>query len=168
VAHKKVTVVRKISRKGLANPLTLSGSIVIDGVVSSIHSEESGFEGSDAGWIYLSDIKISHWHTLMHFTHAPHRIMCGSFVTCTEKLTEDGLVPFHQYLYYLHDAAEQKQSVVLVVLILMLLVSQTAFFLVLELLMQYAVVIKFAVTCFVVGKWIASKSFEKKTKAKVV
>jgi hypothetical protein len=44
----KVTVIRKIMRKGIANPLTLSGSIVVDGVVSSIHSEESGFKGSSA------------------------------------------------------------------------------------------------------------------------
>jgi hypothetical protein len=68
----KVTVIRKISRKGIANPLTLSGSIVVDGVVSSIHSEESGFEGSDAGWIYLSGIKISNgipWCiSFMHLT----------------------------------------------------------------------------------------------------
>lgn len=162
----KVTAIRKISRKGLANPVTLSGSIVVDGIVSSVHSEESGFEGSDAGWIYLSGVKIVHWHTLMHFIHAPHRIVCGRFMACTEKLTEDGFVPFHQYLTNLHDTAEQKQSVVLSVLILMLVVAQTAFFSVLELLMQHAVVITFAVTCFIVGNWMASASFVKKAKAK--
>jgi hypothetical protein len=165
----QVALIRKISRKGLANPLTLSGTIVVDGVVSSIHSEESGFKGSYPGWIYLSGIKISHWHSLVHFLHAPHRIVCERFMTCTEELTEDGLVPFDQYLVNLHVAAEKKQSVALSVLILLLLVAQTALFSMLELLIQHADVIKFvvAVACFVVGKGIVSKSFSKKTYAKV-
>jgi hypothetical protein len=160
----KVTAIRKISRKGLANPLTLSGSIVVDGIVSSIHSEESGFEGSDAGWIYLSGIKIAHWHTLVHFIHAPHRIVCGRFMTCTEKLTEDGLVPFDQYLVNIHVAAEEKQSVVFSVFVLLLLVTQTIVFSALELLLQHAVAISLAAVCFMIGNWFVSKKFGNKAK----
>jgi hypothetical protein len=154
----KVTSVRKISRKGLANPLTLSGSIVVDGIVSSIHNEESGFEGNDAGWIYLAGLRIAHWHTLMHFIHAPHRIICGIFMMCTETLTEDGLVLFHQYLVSIHAAAEETQSVVFSVLVLLLLVAQTIVFSVLELLLQHAAEITLAAMCFVIGKWFVSKT----------
>jgi hypothetical protein len=154
----KVTSVDKISRKGLVNPLTLSGSIVVDGIVSSIHSEESGFEGNDACWIYLAGFRIARWHSLVHFIHAPHRIICGRFMMCTETLTEDGLVPFDQYLVNIHAAAEEKQSVFFSVLVLLLLVTQTIVFSVLELLLQhYAVVIMLGVMCFMVGKWFVSK-----------
>jgi hypothetical protein len=154
----KVTFVGTISRKGLANPLTLSGSIVVDGIVSSIHSEEYGFEGNDAGWIYLAGLRIAHWHTLTHFAHAPHRIICGRFMMCTETLTEDGLVPFGQYLVNIHAAAEEKQSVVFSVLVLLLLVTQTIAFSVLELLLQHAVVIMLGVMCFMIGKWFVLKN----------
>jgi hypothetical protein len=156
----KVTSVDKISRKGLVNPLTLSGSIVVDGIVSSIHSEESGFEGNDAGWIYLAGFKIAHWHTLVHFIHAPHRIICGRLMMCTETLTEDGLVPFDQYLVNIHVAAEEMQSVVFSVLVLLLLVTQTIVFSVLELVLQhYAVVI-------MLGVIVSKTNFNKKSKAK--
>jgi hypothetical protein len=154
----KVISIRTISRKGLVNPLTLSGSIVVDGIVSSIHSEESGFEGNDAGWIYLAGLKIAHWHTLVHFIHAPHRIICGRFMMCTETLTEGGLVPFDQYLVNIHVATEAKQSVVFSVLVLLFLVTQTIVFSVLELLLENAIVIVLAIMCFVIGKWFVSKN----------
>jgi hypothetical protein len=163
----KVISIDKISRKGLTNPLTLSGSIVVDGIVSSIHSEESGFEGTDAGWIYLAGVRIAHWHTLTHFVHAPHRIICGRFMKCTETLTKDGLVPFDQYLVNIHVAAEKKQSVVFSVLVLLLLVMQTIAFSVLELLLQHAVAFMIGVMCFMVGKWFVSKNnYTKKSKTK--
>jgi hypothetical protein len=77
---------------------------------------------------------------------------------CTETLTEDGLVPFDQYLVNIHAAAEEKQSVVFSVLVLLLLVTQTIVFSVLELLFQhYAVVIMLGVMCFMIGKWFVSK-----------
>jgi hypothetical protein len=163
----KVTFIDKISRKGLASPLTLSGSIVVDGIVSSIHNEQSGFEGNDSGWIYLAGFKIAHWHSLVHFVHAPHRIMCGRLMMCTETLTEDGLVPFDQYLLNIHAFAEEKQSVVFSILVLLLLVTQTIVFSVLELLLQHAVVIMLGMMSFMIGKWFVSKNnFNKKSKAK--
>jgi hypothetical protein len=79
-------------------------------------------------------VPFAHWHTLVHFIHAPHGIMCGRLMMCTETLTEDGLVPFDQYLSNIHAAAEEKQSVVFFVLVLLLLVTHTIVFSILEFL----------------------------------
>lgn len=160
----KVTFVREISRKGLFNPLTLSGTIVVDGIVSSIHSEESGFSGPDAGWIYLGGCKLVHWHTLMHFIHAPHRMICGKFIRCNEDLNRHGLVPFDKYLAQIHALAEEKQSVIYSMFFLFVVGIPAFVFSVMELLADHVITVVFAL----VGYWAYTKKFHGKIKAKVV
>eukprot|EP00956_Cyclotella_meneghiniana_P026989 scaffold59661_cov65-Cyclotella_meneghiniana.AAC.1 len=109
----KVIDVRKISRKGIFNPLTVSCTIVVDRIVSSTHNTYPGFEGTDAGWLYLADHKFIHWHTLVHVALTPHRIICGRFMHCDETLNKEGLTPYSGYLKKYHDVAEEKQSTIL-------------------------------------------------------
>eukprot|EP00956_Cyclotella_meneghiniana_P037104 scaffold134538_cov38-Cyclotella_meneghiniana.AAC.1 len=148
----KVIDVRKISRKGIFNPLTVSGAIVVDGIVSSTHTTHPGFEGTDAGWLYLADHKLIHWHTLVHVALAPHRIICGRFMHCDETLNEEGLTPYTGYLKKYHDVAEEKQSTILTFCLFLILVAQSAIFLLLEILFQHATVCVSATCVFLIGR----------------
>lgn len=161
----KVKSIRKITRKGLFNPLTLSGTIVVDGVVSSAHSEEPGFEGADAGWIYLEGFKIVHWHKLTHWIHAPHRIIYGWSTSCFESQNEDGLIPFHEFLETLERTAAEKQSTVFSVFVLSSVVIVALFFLILEVLLKRAAM--FAAICSIFVGWHVFKKLQVKVKAKV-
>ena len=163
----RVSSICKVTRKGLFNPITLSGSIVVDNIVCSTHSEEPGFEGLDAGWIYIAGHKILHWHKLAQSIHAPHRIICGKFTRCTEKRNEDGLIPFHQFLEKLERTAAVKQSTIFSASVLLVVVTVAALFVVLELLLENAT-ITLACISFVVGYWIMSKKMKIKVKSKVV
>lgn len=146
----KVTAIKKILRTGLFNPMTLSGSIVVDGVVSSIHSEETGFEGDTAGWIYLSGHKIIHWHRVAQYIHAPHRIVCGRLDMCVETLDNKGLVPFHQLLMAVEQTAAKRQSTLFSAFVLLAVVILVAPFYTIELLLENAGIV-LSGTCAVVG-----------------
>ena len=159
-----VTGVKKILRIGLSNPLTLSGSIVVDGVVASTHSEETGFEGGDTGWVYIGDHKIVHWHKLHHTIHTPHRIICGRLATCAETLNEDGLTPFSHYGLALHKMAIEKDSAIFSAFVLLAVVIFTAPFYVIELMLENAIVV-FPGCCFIVGTWLVLSDVKAKMKS---
>eukprot|EP00956_Cyclotella_meneghiniana_P044559 scaffold322807_cov76-Cyclotella_meneghiniana.AAC.3 len=157
----KVIDVRKISRKGMLSPYTFSGTIVVDGIVSSTYTT-MGFEGTDAGWLYLADHKLIHWQTLTHVVLAPHRIICGRFVNCNETLNEKGLTPYSGYLMNLHEVAEEKQSTILTICVLLFVLAQSAGFFLLEILFQHAIVFVSTTCVFVIGsKWFFSKNCNK-------
>eukprot|EP00956_Cyclotella_meneghiniana_P034885 scaffold109073_cov70-Cyclotella_meneghiniana.AAC.2 len=149
----KVIDVRKISRKGMFSPFTLSGTIVVDGIISSIHTTMPGFEGTDAGWFYLGDHKLIHWHTLNHnFVFAPHRVICGRFMQCNETLNEEGLTPFSVYIMKFQELAEEKQSTILTLCLLLIIMAQSAIFFLLEILLQHAIVFVSIMSVFVIGR----------------
>eukprot|EP00956_Cyclotella_meneghiniana_P000965 scaffold1137_cov55-Cyclotella_meneghiniana.AAC.7 len=162
----KVIDVRKISRKGFFNPLTVSGTILVDGIVSSTYTAMPAFAGTDAGWGYIAGYKIVHFQTQKHFLLAPHRVICGRFMHCDETLNEKGLTPFSGYLMKYHDVAKEKQSTILTCCFLLILVAQSAIFFLLEILYQHATVFVSALSVFVLGrKWLLSK---RRNKAKAL
>lgn len=158
----KVTFVRKVSRNGFFNPLLMSGTIVVDGVVASNHVELSGFGGRDSGWFYLNGVKLIHWHSLTHFGLAPHRMICGKFITCTEDLDDDGLVPYTSYLLSLKEVSEEKQSALFTAAALIFLAAQCILFALMELLL------KTPITCIVLGAAAGMWFFINKTKSSKV
>ena len=159
----KVIDVRKISRKGFFSPFTLSGTIVVDGIVSSTYTTMPGFEGTDAGWGYLADHKLIHWQTLTHVILAPHRIICaGRFMLCNDILTEDGHTPYVRYITNLHDVVKEKQSTILAFCVLLFVLAQSSGFFLLEILFQHSIVFVSATCVFVMGsKWFFSKNCSK-------
>lgn len=158
----KVTDIRKITRKGISSPYTFSSTIVVDGIVSSNHITLPGFEGTDAGWLYLADHKFIHWHTLVHVALAPHRIICGRFMLCTDTLNEEGYDHYVQYLMSVADVAKEKQSTILTFCLILFVVAQSASFFLLEILIQHAIVFVSATCVFLIGrKWLFSKSCNK-------
>ena len=164
----KVTFVREISRKGLFNPYTMSGSIVVDGVVASTHLELPGFQGQDAGWVYFGRFKIVNWHSLTHFGLAPHRVICGKFMTCTEELTEDGFAPFPHYLNTLRAKAEEKQSVVFAMAVLSFVGAQSILFSVLELVLEHFMMVGLLGLGVISGGWAFAQKAKGSMKAKVM
>jgi hypothetical protein len=159
----KVTSISKVSRNGLFNPLTISGSIVVDGIVSSAYCEEPGFEGMDAGWLYLYGFKVIHWHVWSHhWVNAPHRIICGKTITCNETLNEDGMIPYHQFLYDALYAVEKARGECPFLAFLAaasftsLLVSICSFFLALELVIENFTLLA-SICFFMLGSWIIFK-----------
>ena len=150
----KVTFIREISRKGLFNPLTLSGSIVVDGVVASNHNEMPGFQGQDAGWFYIGPLKVVHWHFLTHFVFAPHRVVCGRIMNCHESLNEDGLVSYGSYLWNAHGAINGKQSVIFTVAVLLCLAAQSILFSVLDLVLEHFMFVPVLGLGISAGTWI--------------
>ena len=159
-----VTGVKKILRFGVSNPLTLSGSIVVDGVVASSHSEEPGFEGVDTGWIYIRGYKIVHWNVFMHTFLAPHRIICGRLATCAETPDEDGNSPHHQFLAAVHKTVIAKNSSIFSVFVLLAVIIFTAPFYVIELLLENAFV-DFLGICIIVGTWLVLSDVKVKVKS---
>ena len=157
----KVTSILTISRKGLISPFTLSGTIVVDGIVSSIHTTISGFEGAADGWFYLADHKLIHSHILLHFIYAPHRFICGRLMDCNETLSENGYNPYAQYLKKIHIVAKEKQSVILTICFLAILITQAASFFVLEIVFQNSVALVSAVCIYVGWKLTFSKKSSK-------
>ena len=157
----KVTGIHKISRKGFISPFTLSGTIVVDGIVSSIHTTISGFEGAADGWFYLADHKLIHSHILLHFIYAPHRFICGRLMDCNETLSENGYNPYAQYLKKIHIVAKEKQSVILTICFLAILITQAASFFVLEIVFQNSVALVSAVCIYVGWKLTFSKKSSK-------
>ena len=159
----KVTFVKTITRKGILNPFTLSGSIVVDGIVASNHVELPGFSGGqNAGWGYLGPFKAIHWHTFTQVALSPHRVICGYLMSCSDDLTEDGKIPYGAFLHKVHAAAEEKQSVLFTVAVLMFIFVQVGFFQVLELLMQNFL----AVALVAAGGWFYFKGVSRKVKEK--
>ena len=134
----KVTAIKKVTRKGLANPLTMSGSIVVDGVVASTYHDKAGHKGEEPGWLYIMNRKLIHRHSLAHFVMAPHRIVCGRLMSCDESLSEDGRVPFVNYVTGLNDMAVGKQSTFFDVAILSFLTIQSILFAFVEVLIQHS------------------------------
>jgi hypothetical protein len=130
----KVTSIKKISRKGLFNPITMSGSIVVDGIVSSVHCEDQGFGGADPGWIYLAGYKIIHWQHFMWAVHAPHRFFCGKFMFCNEATDEEGFIPYYQFFDKIESKARETPSIMFRAFVLLTILTTMAHFLALELL----------------------------------
>ena len=160
----KVIDVRKISHKGFFSPFTLSGTIVVDGIVSSTYTTMPGWVGMDAGWGYIAGYKIVHHHILSHIVFAPHRVICGRFMLCNDILTEDGHTPYVKYNKKLLSVAEelQKQSTTLTFCLFFFVMVQYAIFFLFEILLQHAIVFVSTTCVFVIGsKWFFSTNCNK-------
>lgn len=148
----RVTAVKKISRRGLSHPTTLSGTIVVDGVVASTHTEIPGFAGAAPGWVYLGGVKVVHWHWLVHAAHAPHRLVCGRLATCAEPLDDEGFTPFPRFLLGLAQRAAKNQSVLYSVFVLLAVVLAMAPFYAMELLFENVFIVLVG-GCVAAGMW---------------
>jgi hypothetical protein len=163
----KVTFIKKVTRKGFSSPYTMSGSIVVDGVVASTFTESQGFEGQEPGWGYLMNRKIIHWHHLSHFVLAPHRMVCGKLMSCNEKLNEDGYVPYVNYLLRLLNIAVEKQSTLFTLAALSFMVVQCGLFALIEVLLQHAFGCVLVVLGIAARKWFITKKANSNPKFKV-
>lgn len=110
----------------------------IQGVVASNFVELPGFDGEESGWFYIMDRKLVHWHSLIQFALAPHRMVCGRLMSCNEDLNEDGYVPYTNYLARLHAVSAEKQSALFTVAALSFLANQCILFALIEVFMQHA------------------------------
>lgn len=148
----RVTAVKKISRRGLSNPTTLSGTIVVDGVVASTQTVVPGFAGAEPGWVYLGGVKVVHWDWLVHAAHAPHRLVCGRLATCAEPLDDEGMAPFPRFLLGLAQRAVKNQSVLYSVFVLLAVVLAMAPFYAIELLFENVFIVLVG-GCVAAGMW---------------
>jgi preprotein translocase subunit YajC len=67
----KVTKIRTITRKGLYNPLTTDGTIVVDGIIASTYSTFSGTE-----YVEIDGMKLMSQHAFLHLAVTPYRDIC--------------------------------------------------------------------------------------------
>ena len=136
----KVTFIKEISRKGFINAHTVSGTMVVDGVVTSNYVVRKGHEGVESeadGWLHILNYKVVHMHHLMRIIYAPHRIVCGHLMTCTQDRTQDELIPvFHRHLNEYYLAVKKMQSMLLSISFLLNIVSFGTIFFVFELLLN--------------------------------
>jgi hypothetical protein len=89
-----VTRIATVRRRGVYNPYTLSGEIVVNGELCSVHCSHQ--ENADV--IMIGSMRtILSWHTFVQFILAPLRISCGYMGPCvSEEYTEDGIVVWAQ------------------------------------------------------------------------
>ena len=162
----EITFINHITRKGFYNVFTASGTMVVDGVVTSNHNVQKGVEGAEVmndGWLYIFNHKMIHKHTISRIIYAPHRVVCGNFLTCDQDLNEDNIAPaFSRHLEKQYKFAQEKQSAILSVALLIIYGTLGALFSVLEFILQHAIVF-----AGIVGVWLASKTLNKKEKTKV-
>jgi hypothetical protein len=163
----KVTFINKVKRHGFFSPYTMSGSIVVDGVVASTFNESPGFEGQEPGWGYLLNRKIIHWYHLSHFVLAPHRMICGKFMSCNEELKDDGYVPYANYLARIHAVSAEKQSALFTLAALSFLVIQCGLFAIIEVLLEHAFGCFLVVLGVAAGKWFITKKANSNPKVKL-
>jgi hypothetical protein len=163
----KVTFIKKVKRNGFSAPFTMSGSIAVDGVVASNYPEGAGFKGQESGWFYIMNRKLIHWHSLIHFAHAPHRMICGKLMNCNEELNEDGYVPYTDYLLRLHAVAVEKQSTLFTLAALSFLSIHCILFALIEVLLHHAFGCVLVVLGVAAGKWFITKKANNNPKVKV-
>ena len=146
----------------------MSGSIAVDGVVASNFMELPGFEGQESGWFYITNRKLIHWHSLIHFAlAAPHRMVCGKLMSCNEDLNEDGYVPYTNCLARLHAVSAEKQSAFFTVTALSFLAIQCILFALIEVLIQHSFACMLVVIGVTVRKWINTKKANSNPKVKI-
>ena len=163
----EITFIKHITRKGFYNAFTASGTMVVDGVVTSNHSVQKGTEGIEVmndGWLYIFNHKMIHHHTITRIIYAPHRVVCGHLITCPQDSLEDEFSPsFSQNVGKILDVARDQQSFLFTAFVLATLVTVGALFSMLEfIILQHAIVF-----AGIVVVWLVGKKFNRKAKAKV-
>ena len=159
VGGQQVSVVRKVSRKGVYAPLTPSGTLVVNGVLASSYV---AFQGSRVFMIGSFPTGLS-YHWLAHRLMLPHRIWCYHAGQCKkEKYTENGISlavirPLDATLWLL------KQSWFVMALVMLPLALVAAVSALVELLIQYPVAC-FSTACVLVfGRLVRARIIVVKT-----
>lgn len=122
-APAKVTSIGSVTREGLYAPLTLEGSLVVDGIVASGYVS---FQKDSPEYVQVNGVNtgLSH-HTYAHLGLAPYRLFCENIATgnICNSYDDVGMPGFIRFAVELSNlAVEQNPFVQSLMLILIALV----------------------------------------------
>jgi len=106
-----VTKISHIERKGLWNPITADGTIVVDGIVTSTYNIP--FRANDEAIIEVDGVKLMSHHDFLHLLMTPYRAMCLglSLSFCETKHERNGYSKLGtQILQYFYKQSESTQD----------------------------------------------------------
>ena len=161
----KVTFIKEATRQGLANPLTLSSTMVVDGIVTSNWVEIPAHDGVsfDYGWFTVGNRKIVHLETISRIIYSPHRLICGHLMTCPQNKQGGTFRPaFSSFRKTVQNKALEVKSPAFSCFCVLALVTIGFFFYVIELLVQNVAVVALVSA----GSWFYLKRLSNKIKVK--
>jgi len=75
---KEVLEINMITRDGLYNPLTMDGTIVVDGIVASAYTTPTGKTHLEIDGVWSKMMKSLSFHDALHMVSAPYRQFCNT------------------------------------------------------------------------------------------
>jgi len=75
---KEVLEINMITREGLYNPLTMDGTIIVDGIAASVYTTPTGKTHVDIDGVWSTMTKSLSFHDALHMVTAPYRQFCTS------------------------------------------------------------------------------------------
>jgi len=95
---REVVELSRITRKGLYNPLTMDGTIVVDGIVASTYTSSTG-----NSHINIGGLDLLSFHNAMDIASKPYRTLCTSLSLrlCNNNSNErSSAAQFLKFLFY--------------------------------------------------------------------
>merc|ERR1712032_266081 len=74
--EKEVLEINMITRDGLYNPLTMDGTIIVDGVAASVYTTPTGKTHVDISGVWSTIMESVSFHDALHMMAAPYRQIC--------------------------------------------------------------------------------------------
>lgn len=98
-----VTKISFVERLGVWNPITVDGTVVVDGIVTSTYS--MGFRANDEANVELAGSKVMSHHDFYHLLMTPYRAMCLglSLSLCETNSKFNGYSQFGIYLSHIFE-----------------------------------------------------------------
>jgi len=75
---KEVLEINMITREGLYNPLTMDGTIIVDGIAASVYTTPTGKTHVEIDGVWSTMMKSLSFHDALHMVTAPYRQFCTS------------------------------------------------------------------------------------------